>query len=239
MLNPTNKDVIANKIVNLLIKRIKEKQFSPGDKLPGERDLATTLGVARSSLREALRILDHMNVLEIKPGLGTFVTSLEIESLIEPIEFTFALDDTSIFKVFETRKTLELKTVELAAEYITADEIMDLEKLFAKMADNTKSFEYRESADRDFHKTIALASRNPLLYRFVCVVLVAMTKKRQESYRLPEAAHIANKEHGRILQHLKKHQGGDARQAMLDHLNTTEKNLLKLINSQKEVINDE
>lgn len=239
MLNQINKDNIANKIVKLLIKRIKDKQFIPGDKLPGERDLANTLGVGRSSLREALRILDHMNVLEIRPGLGTFVTSLEIESLIEPIEFTFALDGTSILKVFETRKTLELKTVELAAEYITLEEIVELEKLFAKMTDDTQSFSYRESVDREFHKLIASASRNPLLYRFVCVVLEAMSKKRQESYTLPNAAQIANQEHKCILEHLKNHQGDAARQAMLDHLNTTEKNLLHLVNNQKEVINDE
>jgi len=239
MLNQINKDVLSNKIVELLIKRIKEKQFLPGDKLPGERDLANTLGVGRSSLREALRTLDHMNVLEIRPGLGTFVTSLEIEYLIEPIEFAFALDDASILKVFETRKTLELRTVELAAKHITPDEIAQLEKMFAKMADETRSIDYRESVDREFHKLIASASGNPLLYRFVCVVLEVMINKRQESYMLPNAAKIANQEHGRILEHLKTYQADAARQSMLDHLNTTEKNLLHLVNSQKEVINDE
>jgi GntR family transcriptional regulator, transcriptional repressor for pyruvate dehydrogenase complex len=235
MLNQINKDVLSNKIVELLIKRIKEKHFKPGDKLPGERDLANTLGVGRSSLREALRILDHMNVLEIRPGLGTFVTSLEIESLIEPIEFTFAMDNTSVLKVFETRKTLELKTVELAAEYITPEETLKLDQLFTKMTDDTQSFEYRESVDREFHALIASASRNPMLYRFVCVVLEALTKKRQESYMLPNASQTANLEHERILKHLKAHQPEEARQAMLDHLNTTENNLLQLISNQKEL----
>lgn len=239
MLNQINKDVISNKIVKLLIKLIKEKQFTPGDKLPGERDLANTLGVGRSSLREALRILDHMNVLEIRPGLGTFVTSLEIESLIEPIEFTFALDDTSILKVFEARKTLELKTVELAAEYITDEELTELEMLYLKMTDKAQPVTYRETADREFHTLIASASRNPLLYRFVCVVLEAMTKQRQESYMLPNATHIANQEHEQILMHLKAHQIDAARQAMLDHLNTTENNLLKLVTSQKKAIKNE
>lgn len=239
MLNQINKDVLSNKIVELLIKRIKEKQFMPGDKLPGERDLANTLGVGRSSLREALRTLDHMNVLEIRPGLGTFVTSLEIEYLIEPIEFAFALDDASILKVFETRKTLELRTVELAAEHITSEDLSKLDKMYLKMADETRSIDYRESVDREFHKLIASASCNPLLYRFVCVVLEVMINKRQESYMLPNAAQIANQEHGGILKHLKNYQADAARQAMLDHLNTTEKNLLHLVNNQKEVINDE
>jgi GntR family transcriptional repressor for pyruvate dehydrogenase complex len=230
MFNQINKDVLPNKIVELLIKLIKEKQFMPGDKLPGERDLANTLGVGRSSLREALRTLDHMNVLEICPGLGTFVSSLEIEYLIEPIEFAFALDDTSILQIFETRKTLELKTVELAAEHITPEEIIKLEKMFTEMVDDSQTFEYRESVDREFHKLIASASRNPLLYRFVCVVLEAMVEKRKESYKLPNAAQIANTEHECILKHLKAHQAETARQAMLDHLNTTERNLLKLVN---------
>ena len=119
MLNQINKDVLSNKIVELLMKLIREKQFMPGDKLPGERELANQLGVGRSSLREALRTLDHMNVLEIRPGLGTYVASLEIEYLIEPIEFAFVQDDTAIHHIFEARKTIELKTIVLAAEFIT------------------------------------------------------------------------------------------------------------------------
>lgn len=233
-----NSNVIANNIVELIIKRIKDKEFLPGDKLPGERDLANELGVARSSLREALRILDHMNILEIKPAMGTFVTSLEIESLIEPIEFTFALDDNSILKVFETRKTLELKTVELAAEHITPEECTQLEDLFVRMTDDTKPIAYREELDREFHMMIALCSRNPLLYRFVCVVLEAMVKKRQESYSLTNAVQIANQEHEHILKYLKEHDVEGARQEMLKHLNTTEQNLLQLV-KKKELIKDE
>lgn len=233
MLDKTNNDVIANNIIDLIIKRIKAKEFMPGDKLPGERELAHTLGVSRSSLREALRILDHMNILDIRPAQGTFVNSLEIESLIEPIEFTFALDDNSILQVFETRKTLELKTVELAAEHITPTEIKKLETLYEKMTDSAQSIAGREKFDREFHIFIALCSRNFLLHRFVCVVLEAMKRKRQESYSLPNAAQIANEYHEQILQSLKIHDISAARQAMLEHLNTTEKNLLKLVNNQK------
>ncbi len=239
MLNQINKDVLSNKIVELLMKLIREKQFMPGDKLPGERELANLLGVGRSSLREALRTLDHMNVLEIRPGLGTYVASLEIEYLIEPIEFAFVQDDTAIHHIFEARKTIELKTIVLATEFITPEEIVTLESLFTETADDSQSIAHREAADREFHKLIASASRNPLLYRFVCVVLEAMIKKRQESYMLPNAMHIANQEHEQILKHLRAHETAAARQAMLNHLNTTERNLLQLVSRQKEVVTDE
>lgn len=239
MLSQINKDILSTKIVELLIQLIRDKQFMPGDKLPGERELASTLGVGRSSLREALRALDHMNVLEIRPGSGTFVTSLDIEYLIEPIEFAFTLDDSTILQIFEARKTLELRTVELAAEHITADEIIELEAMVAELSDETLSITYRETVDREFHKKIALASRNPLLYRFACVVLKAMTTIRQQSYTLPNAVQIANKEHTRILECLKAHQAEAARRAMLAHLNSTEQNLLKLVHNQKEMIDHE
>ena len=113
-----------------------------------------------------------------------------------------------------------------------------LERLFTETADDSQSITHREAADREFHKLIASASRNPLLYRFVCVVLEAMTEKRQESYMLPNAIHRANQEHEQILKHIRVHQTADARQAMLNHLNTTEQNLLQLVNRQKEVMSD-
>jgi len=71
------RDVLSEKIVEKLLTLIREKQLRPGDRLPPERELATMMGVSRPSLREALRALSIMRVIENRQGSGTFVTSLK------------------------------------------------------------------------------------------------------------------------------------------------------------------
>src|SRR5512146_521879 len=90
---PFEKDVLPKKIATRLLSLIKEKHLRPGDKLPPERELAVMMQVSRPSLREALRALSIINIIEIRQGDGTYVTSLEPELLIEPLDFVFSLDD--------------------------------------------------------------------------------------------------------------------------------------------------
>jgi GntR family transcriptional repressor for pyruvate dehydrogenase complex len=111
------KDILPNKIVSSLLTLIKDKELLPGDKLPPERELAEMMNVSRSALREALRALAVMNVVEIRPGSGTFITTLSPEQLVAPLTFMFALDDATIFQLFEARETLELRKAALAAQH--------------------------------------------------------------------------------------------------------------------------
>src|SRR3989304_10553392 len=121
------KDVIPEKIVARILSLIKEKQLGPGDKLPPERELAAMMQVSRPSLRTALRALSHMNIIEIRQGDGTYVTSLDPQALIEPLEFVFSLDDSTFLELLEARKILEVGIAGLAARQITDEEIAGLE----------------------------------------------------------------------------------------------------------------
>ncbi|MCB0176501.1 MAG: FadR family transcriptional regulator, partial [Anaerolineae bacterium] len=96
--------MIARRLMTLL----KEKQLKPGDKLPPERELAAMMQVSRPSLREGLRALSMMNVLEIRQGDGTYVTSLDPELLVEQLSLVLALDDSTLLQLFEARKILEV-----------------------------------------------------------------------------------------------------------------------------------
>ena len=101
------RDGLPERIAARLISLIGERQLRPGDKLPPERDLAATMQVSRPSLREALRALAMLNIVEIRQGSGTYVSSLKPEVLIEHLDFVFALDDSTFTELLEARQMLE------------------------------------------------------------------------------------------------------------------------------------
>ena len=103
-----DRKVLSKQIAEQLLEMLRERQLRPGDRLPPERELASMMQVSRPSLREALRALTIMNVLEVRQGAGTFVTSLETELLVEHLDFVVSLDDTSLIALFEARRIVEL-----------------------------------------------------------------------------------------------------------------------------------
>src|SRR5215469_13477810 len=102
----------------------------PGDRLPKEADLAAMLGLSRNSLREAVRALSLIHVLDVRQGDGTYVTGLEPERLLEAVGFMVELrHDSSLLEVFEVRRMLEPAATAKAAERITAEQLAELERL--------------------------------------------------------------------------------------------------------------
>jgi GntR family transcriptional regulator, transcriptional repressor for pyruvate dehydrogenase complex len=117
------RDAIPERITQRIISLIREEHLKPGDKLPPERELASMMQVSRPSLREALRALSLLNIIEIRQGDGTYVSSLTLELLIEPLDLILMLDHSTIQQLFEARKKLEVGIAALAAERITTEEL--------------------------------------------------------------------------------------------------------------------
>ena len=223
------KDGLPKKIVNSLLSLIKDKQLLPGDKLPPERELAEMMHVGRPALREALRALSIMNVVEVRPGSGTYVTALQPEQLVAHLDFVFSLDESSIFQLFDARKTLELRTIVLAAQHITDDEIAALEDCLVEMIEAADGSELREELDRKFHRLIAIASRNPFLARFVRVVNRLGIQYRRQADRFPLATKKAAEDHQAIIMALKARDPEAGHRAMLEHLDHAKDNLTLLV----------
>ena len=126
-----------------------------------------------------------------------------------------------MLQLFDARRTLEARTAALAACFITEDEIARLRTILAVWSSAANN-EIREDADRDFHKLIAAASRNPILYRFVSVVNQLGTESRQLAYRLPTAIDKTSDEHHAIVDALQHRDAEAAERAMLHHLEQAE-----------------
>ena len=102
-------------IVNKLIDLIKEKSLKPGDKLPPERELSAIMEVSRPTLREALKALQMMNIIDIRQGSGAFVKSMGTESVVEHFDIVFTLDNSLYNDLYIARRALESAIARIAA----------------------------------------------------------------------------------------------------------------------------
>lgn len=138
-------------------------RVGPGDKLPREKELAVSLGLSRSSLREAVRALAALKVLEVRQGDGTYITSLAPEMLLDVMGFGMELmNDPSPLEIFEVRRFLETAATAIATVRIRHDEVEALRHCMARM-EAAKSVEELVRVDEEFHHIIATATRNSVL----------------------------------------------------------------------------
>jgi GntR family transcriptional repressor for pyruvate dehydrogenase complex len=222
------KDSLSQKIVDRLLSLIKEKQLKPGDRLPPERELAVSMGVSRPSLREALRALSIMNIIENRQGSGTYITSLEPERLVEHLDFIIALNDQSFLDLFQARKILEVGLVSLAAQNIREDEISALKLCLARTAHEIDDPEVFLQCDLEMHQHIIDAARNQILALFMKSINdlnIASRRRTGESRKVREQT---LKDHRVILTALQARNASLAAQAMRDHLDHVEQHLKEM-----------
>lgn len=153
------------------IEKIKEMivsgELRPGDRLPKEADLAAQLGLSRNSLREAVRALSLVRILDVRQGDGTYVTSLEPRALLEGLTFIVDLHhDATVLEFFEVRRILEPAATALAAQKIDPAEVAALRDHLAKVTGDSPVQELVDN-DLEFHRRIAEAAGNGVLCSLV------------------------------------------------------------------------
>ncbi|MBG6238662.1 GntR family transcriptional repressor for pyruvate dehydrogenase complex [Mycetocola sp. CAN_C7] len=149
------------------ILKIKEMIISgalgPGDRLPPEKELSERLGLSRSSMREAVKALEVIRVLDVRRGDGTYVTSLEPRLLLEAMSFVVDLhDDSSILELFAVRRILEPAAVALASGRMTDSAIASLRSQI-EAVDNSTDVEGLVAHDLEFHGAIVAIAGNGYL----------------------------------------------------------------------------
>lgn len=222
-------EVISDKILDLL----RQKELQPGDKLPPERELAEMLGVSRPSLREALRALSIMKIIEVRQGDGTYVSELRPEDLVEHLEFIFVLDDSTLLQLFEARKVVEVGNVALAAQRITDEELVELEACLQRseqLIDNPDQFVL---ADLELHEIITKAACNPMLGRFMASVSTLVAVSRQKTGHVAGVTAQAAADHRQIVAALKARDPQAASAAMLQHLEHVEQRYQQALESEE------
>jgi len=149
-----------------------------GDRLPKEADLAAELGLSRSSLREAVKALSLVNILDVRQGDGTYVTSLEPTLLLEALSFIVDFHrDATVLELLQVRRILEPAATAMATVRATDDEIDDLRKLLDSLGPDP-AVEDLVANDLEFHRRIAVSSGNSVLSSLVESMSAPTTRAR-------------------------------------------------------------
>jgi len=219
---PVKSTRIYAEIVRQVKALIAEGRLKSGDQLPPERDLATQFKVSRPSVREALRTLESMGLIAIRPGEGTFVREVSVESLIEPLAHMILSQREAVGELFEARRLLEPAIAGLAARRATQDDLQEMERILEEQAKEVAAGLTGLAQDAAFHASIAASVRNRAITRIVNALMDLLTQSREESLQTPGRPTRSHEDHRRILDAIRRRDEAGARRAMLDHLNAVE-----------------
>ncbi|WP_281292394.1 FadR/GntR family transcriptional regulator [Kitasatospora atroaurantiaca] len=212
---------VTDEAIGKIKEMIVSRALRPGDRLPKEADLAAELGLSRNSLREVVRALSLLNILDVRQGDGTYVSSLEPELLLEAV--TFILDfhqDDTVMQAFQVRGILEPTATALAAQCIGDEELADLRALLDGLGEEP-SIEELVANDLEIHGKIAAASGIPLLCSLLETISGPTVRARiWRRITQEEALKRTAAEHRSILEALEFHDAETARAWATVHISS-------------------
>jgi GntR family transcriptional repressor for pyruvate dehydrogenase complex len=217
----TFQKVKGTKIYEVVISQLKAKilsgELGPGDFLPPEKALAEIMGVSRASVREALKVLEFMGLIESKPGGGTNISYLHADLLIEKLNsISASTHATLLLDLLELREVLEPKIVELAIDRASDAELLNIEAMMKNC--NREDETITSQTDAMFHIAIARASHNVFFIRLMETALAMLEETRTRTLSLSRSQVIIAQEHNDIVEPLKKRDKRGAVKAVKNHL---------------------
>lgn len=212
-------DTAISKLKELIV----SGELAPGARLPREADLAEQLGLSRNSLREAVRALSLINILDVRQGDGTYVTSLAPELLLDAL--TFVVDfhrDDSVLEFLRVRRILEPGAAALAALEVTPTQLDAMRREIAA-CDPHAPPEEMLAHDVEFHRQIGLATGNSVLASLLEGLSAPTNRARLWRGRIEQGAQERTiREHRAILEAIEARQPDQAQAAMLMHVSGVE-----------------
>jgi len=198
---------------------ILDGRLAPGQRLPPERSLSEALGVSRPTVREAIRSLQAMNILESRHGAGTFVASLSVQELLRPLQFALSLAEGGLDHLFEVRLLLEPGAAALAAERASEDQVAALRDCADRAeAEAVGNADAMLRLDTELHELIVQASANPLLQHLWAATSALGAESRSYTVRLPSVLPRTIDEHHAIVEAIASGDAPGAQAAMAAHI---------------------
>ncbi len=212
---------VASQIERLILQKLQ-----PGDKLPSERELAEMLQVSRSSIRDAIRSLELMGLVEPRQGAGTIVRELSAESLVNPFANALKRRRALVSELLDFRKMLEPPLAARAATHASPDEVSEMEEILHRQEATLSHGEVAIAEDAEFHYSIALASGNSVVLKVLDILMDLLRDTRERSLQLEGRPQKSLAGHRRILAAIKRHDAEAAKDAMRRHIEDVEEIVL-------------
>jgi GntR family transcriptional regulator, transcriptional repressor for pyruvate dehydrogenase complex len=221
-----NKTKVYEDVAKLLGRRILE-HLKPGDLLPPERELGRMLGVSRSSVRDAIRSLEVMGLVEPRQGVGTIVREPSTELLVNPLAGVLLQRRKTVEELLDVRKMLEPQLAYRAALYAGPEHIARLEEILPRQEAKAARHELTVEEDSEFHYGIALAAGNNVLLKVVDILMDLLKETRERSLQVDGRQEKSLAGHRRILAALQQGNAAAAEAAMRQHLSEIEEIVLQ------------
>ncbi len=217
------REAVPQQIVTRLLDLIQQRHLGPGDRLPAERELAASMGVSRSSLREALQALTVLGVTDMRHGTGTYVSSLEPDLLVRHLSFVLSLSEQASDQLFEARKVVEPAMAALAARRIDDGTVDLLDACVARARAAIGDAEAFMEADLELHDAIRVASENAVLGRFMESIRALGLASRRRTGARRAVMEQSIKDHEAIVAALRARDPEAASAAMHRHIENVER----------------
>lgn len=222
------KPIKSKKVYEIAIEEIQKRIISgtlnKGDKLPTERALAEQLNVSRTSVREAMRALEVLGIIQVKQGGGNFIKDRFDDALVEPLSMMFMLNESHPREIVDLRKIIEVESAYRAAERITDDEIEELRGVVDQLRIQTelKNESMSVRYDKAFHYTICRISDNYLFSNILNMLSNLMDVLIEDARGIillkEENMNVLIHQHEKIFRGLEKRDPKAAANAMREHI---------------------
>jgi len=217
-----SKSKIPQQIAEHIINLISKGSLKPGDKLPSEKQLEEMFGVSRPSVREALSALSMGEIIEMRHGEGSFVRDIDFNTYIHPLAIKAFIKSGSVYELLETRILIEGEIAALAASRGTEEDACCLKNELKRMEKEIKLGRLAVELDLDFHLCLAKAAKNNYLLEIIkCLsepIHNCQKYTRQYSRLLPGQPQEVLEQHFRIVDAVFQKKPGEAKAAMVNHL---------------------
>jgi GntR family transcriptional repressor for pyruvate dehydrogenase complex len=214
---------VAKQIHRLIVDGV----LKPGDRLPPERELAEKFGIGRSSIRDAIRILEVMGILEPRQGLGTVVRDPSAESLVVPLSSVLLRKRGLVAELLDVRRMIEPALAARAAANATPEDIARMEEILFRQEAKIRRGEPAVEEDSQFHYTLAVVAGNTVVLRVLDVLMDLLRESRARSLQVRGRPERSFAGHRRILRAIKRRDGAAAQAAVRQHLKEIEEIVMR------------
>lgn len=202
-------------------------ELKPGDMLPPERELVQMFGVSRSSIRDAIRRLEAVGLLEPRQGIGTVVRDISADAMVAPVASVLLQKRKVIDELLDVRMIIEPALARRAALHASAEQIAELAAVLNRQEEKVRQGELATEEDSNFHYTIALAANNSVMLKLVHVLMDSLRELRERSLQVGGRQAKSLAAHRRILAAIERGDAAAAEAAMCGHLLEVQKLILQ------------
>jgi DNA-binding FadR family transcriptional regulator len=218
LITPIKKTRVAEEVADRIRTLMLDGTFPPGEPLPSERHLAERFGVSRGSIRDALRTLETIGLLETRHGQGTFPHELSVERLVAPLASVMAYRSDLQDELLDVRRMFEPAVARAAALRATDEDLTDLERILETQRQKLKSGQSAIAEDTAFHAILARATRNRVVMSIMATLNDLLVESRTQSLRQKGRPARSMDGHEAVVAALRRRDAEGASQAMYNHI---------------------